>query len=79
MAKKKYEFKPDRTGTNPFKRLYITRLQRKQILKWGLYALVCLVVLIIQDVIMSRVRFSGATTDLVPCLILLISIYEGVE
>lgn len=80
MAKrKKYEFKPDPKGTNFFKRLYVTRLQRKQILKWGLYAVLCVLLLVIQDVLMSQFRLSGATTDLVAAAILLISVYEGTE
>ena len=74
-----YEFKPDPTGTNPFKRLYMTKLQRRKILKWSLYTLVCLVLLIIQDVMLSRFRLFGATTDLTAAIILLIGIYEGLE
>ena len=80
MAKRrKYEFKPDPTGTSFFKQLYITRLQRKKLLKWGLYTALCVVLLVIQDVIMSQFRFSGATTDLAAAAILLIAIYEGTE
>jgi len=37
------------------------------------------VLLIIQDVIMSSIRFSGATTDLPVAFILLVGIYEGLE
>lgn len=75
----KYEFKPDPKGTNFLKKLYMTRLQRLQVLKWGTYALTCIFLLVIQDVIMSRFRFSGATTDLAVCIILLIGIFEGLE
>ena len=35
--------------------------------------------LVLQDVIMSRIHISGATTDLAVCMILLISLYEGTE
>lgn len=76
---KKYEFKPDPKGTNFLKKLYMTRLQRLQILKWGSYALLCLVLLVIQDVILSRFRLFGATTDLAVAVIFLIAIYEGTE
>lgn len=83
MAKQRrkqvYEFKPDREETSLLKRLYLTRLQRKQILKWGSYAALCILLLTIQDVIMSQFRFSGATTDLAVCIIFLIGLYEGTE
>lgn len=75
----KYEFKPDPKGTNLLKKLYMTRLQRLQLLKWGLYTFVCIFALVVQDVILSRFRISGATTDLAVCIILLIGIYEGIE
>lgn len=77
--KAKYEFKPDPKGTNFLKKLYMTRLQRLQLLKWGSYALACILLLVIQDVIMSRVRLFGATTDLAVAVIFLIAIYEGTE
>ena len=74
-----YEFKPDPKGTNFLKRLYMTRLQRLTLLKWGSYALTGMLLLVIQDVIMSKVRFSGATTDLPVAFILLVGLYEGLE
>ena len=80
MAKKpKYEFRPDKKQSTFFKRLYMTRLQRFQILKWTLLAAACLGALVIQDVIMSRLHIGGATTDLAVCMILLIGLYEGTE
>ncbi len=81
MARKRkvYEFKPDRQGTNFWKQLYMTRLQRMQILKWGTHAALCILLLTIQDVMMSQVRISGATTDLAVCAIFLIGLYEGTE
>lgn len=57
----------------------MTRLQRLHLLKWGLYVLVGIVLLVIQDVIMSRFRISGATTDLAVAFILLAGLYEGLE
>ena len=74
-----YEFKPDPKGTNFLKRLYMTRLQRLTILKWAVYAMTGMLLLVIQDVIMSEVRISGATTDLPVAFILLVGIYEGLE
>ena len=74
-----YEFKPDPKGTNFLKRLYMTRLQRMTLLKWGTYALTGVALLVIQDVIMSEMRISGATTDLPVAFILLVGVYEGLE
>ena len=68
MARKpKYQFKPDKKQATIFKRLYLTRLQRLQILKWVLLSAACVLMLVIQDVIMSRIHISGATTDLAVC------------
>ena len=74
-----YEFKPDPKGTNYLKRLYMTRLQRLTILKWVTFSMTGILFLVIQDVIMSQVRFSGATTDLPVAFILLVGLYEGLE
>ena len=76
---KKYEFRPDRTGTSDLGKLYITKKQRLKVLKWTLFALCCLVLLILQDVLMSRLSFFGATTDLVACAILMICLLSGAE
>lgn len=82
MAKRRrkvYEFKPDRQETGLLKQLYLTRLQRLQLLKWGSLSALCVLMLIVQDVLMSQIRISGATTDLVVCVIFLIGLYEGTE
>ena len=82
MAKKrseKYQFRPDPTGTNLLKKLHLTGHQRKNILKWGLLAALTVVLLVVQDVLMSQFRLAGATTDLAVCIILLIGLYEGIE
>ena len=57
----------------------MTRQQRLTLLKWGSYVLTGIFLLVIQDVIMSNIRFSGATTDLPAAFILLVGIYEGLE
>lgn len=57
----------------------MTRLQRLTILKWGTFGMTGVLLLVIQDVIMSNVRFSGATTDLPVAFILLVGLYEGLE
>lgn len=77
--RRKYEFKPDPKSTSLLKVLHPTLQQRLHGLKWGLYSLLCLTLLILQDVVMSRFRLSGATTDLAVCGILLIGILAGAE
>lgn len=80
MAKRrKSEFRPDARIRNPFKTLHLTHLQRLHLLKWGLYILMLVLALVIQDVIMCHVSILGATTDLVVCGILLITVMEGTE
>ena len=82
MAKKKlprFEFKPDPSGADPRKIFHMTHLQRRQIIKWILYALLVLAALVVQDTMLSRVRISGATTGLTVCVIFLVSILEGPE
>ena len=74
-----YEFKPDPKGTNFFKRLYLTKVQQMRLLKWGLYALLCLTLLVLQDSMLSQFRLFGATTDLAAAVIILIAIHEGME
>lgn len=76
---KKYEFRPDKPHSGFFNKLYLTQTQRKAVLKWFLYAMVLLVLSLLQDVILCNVRLYGATTDLVPCGIFLICLLEGVE
>ena len=73
------DFKPDKEGAGLLARLYITQKQRKSIYKWALYALVLLLLSVVQDVVLCRFRILGATCDLVPCAIILICIMEGVE
>jgi hypothetical protein len=73
------EFRPDQVGKSLLSRLYLTKLQRQSIKKWLFYALVLLVVSVIQDVIMSRLRLFGVTTDLMPCAIFCLCILLGTE
>lgn len=71
LFKRKRDFKPDRTDRGLLFKLYITPLQRQKILKWSLIALVMLMLSLLQDGILSRLSFFGATTDLVSCGIFL--------
>lgn len=84
MAKKirrtsRSEFKPDPRSSTFLKTLRMTQQQRLRLLKWGLYVLSIVLALVIQNVIMSRVRIFGTTTDLPVCVILLIAVLEGTE
>ena len=75
--KKNPEFRPDDLDPALSKKLYMTKLQRLHLLRWGLYVLICMLLLILQDVIMSRVVIFGATTDLCVAALLLITVMEG--
>lgn len=79
MGKHKYEFRPDKPGSGLLSKLYITQKQRLSLLKWSLYGLLLLVLSVLQDVILCRVSIFGATTDLLPCMIFLICVYQGAE
>lgn len=79
FRRKEAEFKPDAQSRGFLKKLYLTGAQRSTYLKWGGYALVIILLLTIQDVIMSRIHIFGGTTDLAVCAILLITVIEGVE
>ena len=76
---KKYEFKPDKPRASLLSKLFLTQKQRQNLLKWGLYALVLVILSVLQDVLLCRVRLFGGTTELVPCGIFLICILEGLE
>lgn len=77
--RRKQEFRPDAPAVSLPKLFHLTQLQRRSLLKWTLYALVCLFLLIVQDTIMSRFHFFGGTTDLAVCAILLITVVEGID
>lgn len=82
MAKrnrKKIQFRPDPTGSGLLSKLYITPLQRRRLLKWGLYGAVVLGLLIAQDVLLCHFRLFGGRMDLVPAAILLICVMEEAE
>lgn len=78
MARKN-EFKPDKPRSGLLSKLYLTQKQRMAILRWTLYSLLLLVLSVLQDVMLCRVRIFGATTDLVPCGIFLICILNGMH
>ena len=79
FRRKEAEFKPDAQDKTFLKKLHMTQAQRDTYLKWGGYALLIVLLLVIQDVIMSRIHIFGGTTDLAVCAILLITVIEGTE
>lgn len=79
MARRKYEFRPDKTQSSLFNKLYLTKQQRLTLLRWVLYALILVTLSVVQDVVLSKVHIFGATTDLVPCAIILICVQLGSE
>lgn len=79
MARRKYEFQPDRPQTNILEKLYLTRQQRVSLLRWALHALVVLALSLVQDVMLCRMSIFGATTDLVPGAIFTLCMLLGSE
>lgn len=79
MARKKFEFRPDYDGVDLWNKLYITQKQRKSLLKWTVYAVVCVFALILQDSMLAKFRIMGAVIDLAPCAMLLICVLAGAE
>lgn len=77
MAKRKYEFKPDNFRATLASKLYLTPKQRLTILRWFLFCVLLVVFSVLQDVILCRFQLFGATTDLVPCVIILSGILLG--
>lgn len=79
MAKKRYEFKPDREGPDLLSRFSLTKIQRQRLLKWTLYGLILMFLSVLQDCILYDMRLFGSTTDLVPCAVIAICVLEGAE
>lgn len=77
--KRKYEFRPDKQSSGILNKLYLTQSQRHSLLKWTLYGAVLLVLSLVQDTMLCKLRIFGATTDLVPCAILLICIIQSID
>ncbi len=79
MARRKFEFRPDKTQTSFFSRFFLTKKQRAGLLKWSLYSLLLLAVSLVQDVLLSGMRILGTTTELVPVVIFLVCLLEGAQ
>ena len=79
MARKKIEFRPDPTGFDWVGKLLLTKKQRKSILKWLLYSLICVAGLVLQDSVLARLRILGGGFEIAPALVILICVLEGCE
>lgn len=79
MAKKKQEFRPDPTGAGLMSKLYITPTQRKKIYRWSAYSALCVALLVVQEVILSRFKLYGGIVDLAPAILVLVCVMEGAE
>ena len=73
------EFKPDSRSVSLSRLLYMTDVQKYRLLRWGLYIAVCVLCLVVQDCIMSKISIFGATTDLCVGVMLIIAVIEGSE
>lgn len=73
------EFQPDKQQSPLVRSLHFTRQQRMSLLRWVLLVLACILCLVAQDCIMSRIKLFGATTDLGVAAILLVGMLEGTE
>lgn len=62
-----------------FKKLYLTASQRREILKWTLYALVFLALLLNQTTLLGKFPIFGLKLNFVPLLLVCICIKEGPE
>lgn len=76
---KEYDFRPDPASSGNLDKIFLTQHQRFSLWRWTLYGLLVLLGLIVQDVVLYRVDYQGAGTDLVPCLIMMITALEGGE
>lgn len=79
MARKNKEFQPDVQHPDTLGKLLMTKKQWQRLLKWLLFSAVCLLGLIVQDVVLSRFSWFGATTDLAVCCILTVCVLQGAE
>ncbi len=79
MMRLKNEFKADKPHSGFWSKLYLTQKQRRSLLKWVLYSILLLGLSVLQDVVLCRFRLFGATSELVPVGIFVITILEGAE
>ena len=74
-----YEFRPDSESTGNFEKLLLSPRQRFGLLRWTLFGALCVLALLVQDAMLYRMDLFGAGTDLVPCVIIMITALQGAE
>ena len=74
-----YEFRPDPESSGNFDKLLLSSRQRFGLLRWTLFGALCVVALLVQDAMLYRLDVLGACTDLVPCVIIMITTLQGAE
>lgn len=79
MAKRRYEFRPDKVKTDPLSKLYLTAQQRSTLLRWVLHGALLVTVTVLQNAVLGRLEVLGAGADLVPGLILLMCVRIGAD
>ena len=79
FKRKKNEFKPDSQFRDLSQRLYMSPQQQRKYIKWILLAIMTVLSLILQDVVFGRVSIYGSTVDLVPCMLMVICVMQGIE
>lgn len=73
------QFRPDKQNTEFLKAFYVTKLQRLNLARWGLYALMVIFGIVLEDVIFTRITLFHARIDLPAVVILLLTVLEGSE
>lgn len=76
---RKYDFRPDRQRSDFLGKLLLTKKQRRSLLRWTLFGVVCLAGLLIQDVALYRLTLRGSCAEIVPCLIMMVAVMQGAE
>lgn len=76
---RKEQFKPDVLGKSLLKKFYMTRQMRLTVLRWVLYGLLCLLAVVLQAVLFSRLYLFDTRFDLPGALLLLIGVLEGTK
>ena len=74
-----YEFRPDSERTGNFEKMLLSQRQRFGLLRWILFGMLCVLALLVQDAMVYRLDIFGAGTDLVPCVIMMITALQGAE
>ena len=71
------DFRPDFRFPDLAQKLYLTPQQQKRYLKWILLSALPLLMLVLQDVLFSRMSLYGGTVDMVPCVLLMTCVILG--